>query len=384
MSQEPPPRNEPYVEPVNGIVQPPTVPPPDRPGRNTNQLQYLIKTVMKAVWKHHFSWPFQQPVDAKKLNLPDYHKIIKQPMDLGTVKKRLENNYYWSAKEAIQDLNTMFSNCYVYNKPGEDVVVMAQTLEKVFLQKLEAMPKEEIELEPVTPKGGGKKKPRAGVKAPAANASLLNAPTTPASSGRAGAASAARPLSAMGGTVSSSGGTPASTPGIPPIATVAPQTVPGSTNTTTTALATGAGSTLLPGAGGILPAGGVATHVSLVGSAAGAAAGVGAGAAGVNSTLLDGGVTAAGAANPAALATSAATVPAYHVNSTAAGVDAVIPPQQPAKMKKGVKRKADTTTPTANAFESPYAQIDSKSAKIATRRESNRQVGKKVGQRVGA
>lgn len=386
MSQEPPPRNEPYVEPVNGIVQPPTVPPPDRPGRNTNQLQYLIKTVMKAVWKHHFSWPFQQPVDAKKLNLPDYHKIIKQPMDLGTVKKRLENNYYWSAKEAIQDLNIMFSNCYVYNKPGEDVVVMAQTLEKVFFQKLEGMPKEEIELEPVTPKGGGKKKPRAGPKTPAAGSAILNAPTTPATTGGRGAGSGAsttRPLSAMGGTVSSSGGTPASTPGIPPIATVAPQTVPGSTNTTTTALAPGAPSTLLPGAG-IMPPGGVATHVSLVGgTAAGAAGGVGAGAAGVNSTLLDGGVTAAGV-NPTALATTAATVPAYHVNSTATGVDAVIPPQQPAKMKKGVKRKADTTTPTANAFESPYAQIDSKSAKIATRRESNRQVGKKVGQRVGA
>lgn len=66
----------------------------------------------------------------------DYHKIIKQPMDLGTIKKRLENNYYWSAKECIQDFNTMFTNCYVYNKPGEDVVVMAQTLEKLFLTKV--------------------------------------------------------------------------------------------------------------------------------------------------------------------------------------------------------------------------------------------------------
>lgn len=142
------------MEPVNGIVQPPVIPPAERPGRNTNQLQYLIKTVMKVIWKHHFSWPFQQPVDAKKLNLPDYHKIIKQPMDMGTIKKRLENNYYWSAKETIQDFNTMFNNCYVYNKPGEDVVVMAQTLEKVFLQKIESMPKEELELEPVTAKGG--------------------------------------------------------------------------------------------------------------------------------------------------------------------------------------------------------------------------------------
>jgi len=57
-------------------------------------------------------------------------------MDLGTIKKRVENNYYWSAKECIQDFNTMFTNCYVYNKPGEDVVVMAQTLEKLFLTKV--------------------------------------------------------------------------------------------------------------------------------------------------------------------------------------------------------------------------------------------------------
>lgn len=57
-------------------------------------------------------------------------------MDLGTVKKRLESNYYFSAQECIQDFNTMFTNCYVYNKPGEDVVVMAQTLEKLFLNRV--------------------------------------------------------------------------------------------------------------------------------------------------------------------------------------------------------------------------------------------------------
>lgn len=70
------------------------------------------------------------------LFLKDYHKIIKKPMDLGTIKKRLENTYYWSGKECIQDFNTMFTNCYVYNKPGEDVVVMAQALEKLFLTKV--------------------------------------------------------------------------------------------------------------------------------------------------------------------------------------------------------------------------------------------------------
>lgn len=48
--------------------------------------------------------------------LQDYYKIIKQPMDMGTIKKRLENNYYWNAQECIQDFNTMFTNCYIYNK----------------------------------------------------------------------------------------------------------------------------------------------------------------------------------------------------------------------------------------------------------------------------
>lgn len=175
---EPPPRNEPPVEPVNGIVQPSVHPPPDRPGRVTNQLQFLQKTVLKAVWKHQFAWPFQQPVDAKKLNLPDYHRIIKQPMDLGTIKKRLDNNYYWSGKECIQDFNTMFTNCYVYNKPGEDVVVMAQTLEKVFLTKVADMPKEEFVVE--TPSKGPKgKKGRASSTStvpsvPAVTASTVN------------------------------------------------------------------------------------------------------------------------------------------------------------------------------------------------------------------
>lgn len=32
--------------------------------------QYLLKEVLKSLWKHHFAWPFQDPVDAIKLNLP--------------------------------------------------------------------------------------------------------------------------------------------------------------------------------------------------------------------------------------------------------------------------------------------------------------------------
>ncbi|XP_066906601.1 bromodomain-containing protein 3-like [Halyomorpha halys] len=75
----------------------------------------------------------------------DYHEVIKYPMDLGTIKKRLNNNYYWCGAECIEDFKTMFNNVYVYKEP--DFVFMARSLEKVYLEKLKWMPTEEIELD---------------------------------------------------------------------------------------------------------------------------------------------------------------------------------------------------------------------------------------------
>ncbi|XP_067399241.1 bromodomain-containing protein 2-like isoform X2 [Emydura macquarii macquarii] len=103
---------------------------------------------------------FESPTMASvpALHLPqDYHKIIKQPMDMGTIKRRLENNYYWGAAECMQDFNTMFTNCYIYNKPTDDIVLMAQTLEKIFLQKVAQMPPEEQEIVITVAKNSHKK-----------------------------------------------------------------------------------------------------------------------------------------------------------------------------------------------------------------------------------
>ena len=47
-------------------------------------------------------------------------------MDLSTIKKRLETNYYYSVKECITDMNLMFTNCYLYNKPGEVIKIIAE------------------------------------------------------------------------------------------------------------------------------------------------------------------------------------------------------------------------------------------------------------------
>lgn len=56
------------------------------------------------------------------------------------------------------------------------------------------------------------------------------------------------------------------------------------------------------------------------------------------------------------------------------------PPTTPSKVKKGVKRKADSLTPTPpvtpGAFDSLYTPADAKAAKVGTRRESGRQIKK--------
>ncbi len=39
-------------------------------GRVTNQLQYLLKSVLRVLWRHHYAWPFQKPVNPVALNIP--------------------------------------------------------------------------------------------------------------------------------------------------------------------------------------------------------------------------------------------------------------------------------------------------------------------------
>jgi hypothetical protein len=175
--------------------------PASKRGRQTNQLQFMSKVLLKALLKHEFSWPFQKPVNTTKLHLPDYHKIVKYPMDLGTIKKRLETNYYYSAKECITDLNMMFTDCYLYNKPGEDVVIMGAALEKAFYEKLTEMPSDEIEIVPHSSKATATKGPGAGNLTVSAispstqseNLTSPSSPSTPSISTRAASANVSHP-----------------------------------------------------------------------------------------------------------------------------------------------------------------------------------------------
>jgi transcriptional activator SPT7 len=57
--------------------------------------------------------PFLQRVN--KRDAPDYYAVIKQPMDIGSMMKKLKQLQYKSKKEFVEDLMLIWSNCLKYN-----------------------------------------------------------------------------------------------------------------------------------------------------------------------------------------------------------------------------------------------------------------------------
>ena len=80
-------------------------------------------------------YPFYKPVDPVALNIPHYHKVIKAPMDLGTVGSKLKSGQYENAKEFEGDVRLMFLNCYRFNPSTDPVHAMGKQFEGVFDEK---------------------------------------------------------------------------------------------------------------------------------------------------------------------------------------------------------------------------------------------------------
>ncbi|MFQ6669320.1 hypothetical protein Gotur_034625 [Gossypium turneri] len=89
-------------------------------------------TLLNALMKHPAGWVFNQPVDPIALKIPDYFSIIKNPMDLGTIKSKLVKNAYLGIEEFVADIRLTFSNAMLYNPPSNNVHKMAQEMNEFF------------------------------------------------------------------------------------------------------------------------------------------------------------------------------------------------------------------------------------------------------------
>lgn len=111
----------------------------------TGTFNPLIKkqceNLLKKMMAHHHGWVFKKPVDVVALKIPDYFNVIKNPMDLGTIKEKLGSGKYTSPLEFLADVRLTFSNAMTYNPPGNDVHVMADVLRKFFELRWKAIEK---------------------------------------------------------------------------------------------------------------------------------------------------------------------------------------------------------------------------------------------------
>lgn len=102
------------------------------PNANNYILMNQCQTLLNRMMAHEYSWVFNEPVDVVKLNIPDYFNVIKHPMDLGTVKKKLLSGQYLDPLGFAADVRLTFANAMTYNPQGNDVHFMAKTLGKFF------------------------------------------------------------------------------------------------------------------------------------------------------------------------------------------------------------------------------------------------------------
>ncbi|EPS58092.1 hypothetical protein M569_16724, partial [Genlisea aurea] len=73
----------------------------------------LLIFILDRLQKKDVYGVFSEPVDPNEL--PDYFDVIKEPMDFGTVRKKLDNGIYKKLEELEADVFLICSNAMQYN-----------------------------------------------------------------------------------------------------------------------------------------------------------------------------------------------------------------------------------------------------------------------------
>eukprot|EP00192_Tetraselmis_astigmatica_P010209 CAMPEP_0117665470 /NCGR_PEP_ID=MMETSP0804-20121206/9828_1 /TAXON_ID=1074897 /ORGANISM="Tetraselmis astigmatica, Strain CCMP880" /LENGTH=920 /DNA_ID=CAMNT_0005472887 /DNA_START=369 /DNA_END=3131 /DNA_ORIENTATION=+ len=81
----------------------------------------LIQRVLRDVMQQELAeLYFDEPVDAEALGIPEYYDIIKNPMDLGTVMRKLNRDEYEGALQLYSDIRLVWKNCFNFNEEDSE------------------------------------------------------------------------------------------------------------------------------------------------------------------------------------------------------------------------------------------------------------------------
>ena len=96
------------------------------------ELKQKAMPILKVLSEQQFAWIFSKPVDPVAFNIPDYFEVVKHPMDLGTVRKKLENNQYVNLNDFARDTRRVFNNAILYNGENSEVNMLAKQYGQLF------------------------------------------------------------------------------------------------------------------------------------------------------------------------------------------------------------------------------------------------------------
>jgi hypothetical protein len=98
----------------------------------------IVHEMLGYLMNYSFGYAFREPVDCKLL--PAYSKVIKNPMDLGTIASNIENGAYFRCavdngmdevlSAVLKDIELVWHNCFTFNFPGSAIYRMAEVQRK--------------------------------------------------------------------------------------------------------------------------------------------------------------------------------------------------------------------------------------------------------------
>ncbi|KAH6800210.1 DNA-binding bromodomain-containing protein [Perilla frutescens var. hirtella] len=89
----------------------------------------LLVFILDRLQKKDTYGVFSEPVDINEL--PDYFEVIDQPMDFGTVRKKLGNGAYKKLEELEADVFLICSNAMLYNAPDTVYYRQARSIQDI-------------------------------------------------------------------------------------------------------------------------------------------------------------------------------------------------------------------------------------------------------------
>ncbi|KAK1836903.1 hypothetical protein QBC39DRAFT_247327 [Podospora conica] len=119
--------------------------PPDHQFTTTQKLNFCSDLLSRMLSGPGF-WtrlvgPFKEPVDPAADGVPDYLEKVTRPMDLGTMKAKMDGKGYADEAEFLADMNQVFTNCYTYWSKQDPMWAACERLQRTFEEKYAQMHK---------------------------------------------------------------------------------------------------------------------------------------------------------------------------------------------------------------------------------------------------